>query len=69
MHESRRWMVGAGAAIALLVAAAPTAQMPRLVLDKVRIIDGAGAAPIEDGRMGRKRGVTRNCRSSAARPH
>ena len=41
----------AGVAIALSVAAAETAQTRALVLDNVRIIDGSGAAPIENGRI------------------
>jgi len=46
----RRIVVAAGVAIALWVTA-ETAQTPRLVLDHARIIDGSGAAPIEDGRI------------------
>jgi hypothetical protein len=52
MHRSLRLIfLFAGVAVALGVAAAKTAQAPRLVLDHVRIIDGSGAAPIEDGRI------------------
>lgn len=52
MHRSLPWMTGCAAgAIALWVAAAETAQTRRLVLDNVRIIDGGGAAPIENGRI------------------
>jgi hypothetical protein len=41
----------AGAAVALLVRTAETVQTHRLVLDNVRLIDGGGAAPIENGRI------------------
>jgi imidazolonepropionase-like amidohydrolase len=52
MHRSLRLIfLFAGVAVALGVAAAKTAQAPRLVFDHVRIIDGSGAAPIEDGRI------------------
>ena len=46
------WMIGAAvAATALSIAAAQTAEMRGVVLDNVRIIDGSGAAPIENGRI------------------
>ena len=43
--------MGAVGATALSIAAAQTAQTSGVVLDNVRIIDGIGAAPIEDGRI------------------
>jgi imidazolonepropionase-like amidohydrolase len=52
MHRSPRWLLlFAGAAVALWVRTAESVQTRRLVLDNVRIIDGSGAAPIEDGRI------------------
>jgi hypothetical protein len=52
MHGSRRWMIlCAGAAVVLCARTAGTVQTRRLVLDNVRIIDGGGAAPIENGRI------------------
>lgn len=52
MHRSLRWLIlCAGAVVVLRVAAAETAQPPRLVLDHARIIDGSGAAPIDNGRI------------------
>ena len=45
-------MIGAAVvAIALAVAAAQPAQTLAVVLDNVRIIDGSGAVPIENGRI------------------
>ena len=45
-------MIGAAiVASALVVAAAATAQTFAVVLDNVRIIDGSGAVPIENGRI------------------
>ena len=52
MPRSPRWMIlCAAAAVALWVRTAETVQTHRLVLDNVRIIDGSGAAPIENGRI------------------
>jgi imidazolonepropionase-like amidohydrolase len=52
MGGSLRSIVGAAlAANALSLAAARTPQTPALVLDRVRIIDGSGGAPIEAGRI------------------
>ena len=52
MHLKLRLMVCAAAAvIALSGAGAQTSQTRGLVLDNVRIIDGSGAAPIENGRI------------------
>ena len=39
------------AALALSVAVAPAAQIRRVALDNARVIDGSGAAPIENGRI------------------
>ncbi len=45
-------MIGtAVVATALSIAAAQPVQMRGVVLDNVRIIDGSGAAPIENGRI------------------
>jgi imidazolonepropionase-like amidohydrolase len=50
--RSLQWMTGAAvAAHALFIAAAQTAPMRAVVLDNVRIIDGSGTAPIENGRI------------------
>src|SRR5688572_11127296 len=52
MHGSPRLMTACtGVAIALWIAAPQTWQSRPLVLDNVRIIDGSGAAPIENGRV------------------
>lgn len=52
MRGSLRWTtVCAGLAIAISIAAAETAQPRPVVLDNVRIIDGSGGAPIENGRI------------------
>ncbi len=51
MHRPIGWVTCAGLAIGLRLAAAGAAQPPRLVLDHVRIIDGGGSAPIENGRI------------------
>jgi hypothetical protein len=52
MHGPFRWMTAcAGVAIALWIAAAESAQTRPVVLDNVRIVDGSGAAAIENGRI------------------
>jgi imidazolonepropionase-like amidohydrolase len=52
MRRSLRRMIGiAAVANALSIAAAQTAQIRGVVLDNVRIIDGSGGAPIENGRI------------------
>ena len=43
--------MAAGVAIALSIATAETAQPRSMVLDRVRIIDGSGGTPIENGRI------------------
>jgi imidazolonepropionase-like amidohydrolase len=48
MHASLRW---AGVAIALWIGTAGTAQTRLIVLDNVRIVDGGGGTPIENGRI------------------
>src|SRR2546428_636871 len=66
MGRSLRWMLGtAVVANALSIAAAQTAEMRGGALDNGRIIDGNGAAPIENGRISIERGlITRVARDS-----
>ena len=52
MYELLRWITAcASLAVALRLVEGGAAQPRRLVLDNVRIIDGSGAAPIENGRI------------------
>ena len=52
MHESVRWTtVVAGLAIAAWNVTAAPSQSRRLVLDNVRVVDGGGGTPIENGRI------------------
>ena len=52
MHRSLRWMTAcAGVVLVVQAGAAETGQTRPLVLENVRIIDGGGAAPIENGRI------------------
>jgi imidazolonepropionase-like amidohydrolase len=52
MIRSLRWMLGSAVvATALSIASAQTAQVRGIVLDNVRIVDGGGGAPIENGRI------------------
>jgi imidazolonepropionase-like amidohydrolase len=52
VHRSLRWVAAcAGVAVAFSLAAAETAQPRSMVLDHVRIIDGSGGPPIENGRI------------------
>jgi imidazolonepropionase-like amidohydrolase len=51
MHRSLRWITACAGAIALLIATPQTAQTPLIVLDNVRIVDGGGGAPLENGRI------------------
>jgi hypothetical protein len=52
LRRSLRWItVCTALAIALSIVSAETAQTRPLVLDNVRIIDGTGGAPLENGRI------------------
>src|SRR5436190_15941624 len=65
MHGSPRWLTACtGVAIAVWIAAAETAQTRPMVLDNVRIVDGGGGTPIENGRIVIER--TRIVRAGAA---